>query len=250
MNGQHSVMGDITSSGWDLLLVLVLSVVLYGVLRAARFAVDVVPLSAERRETLRRGFPVLAALSTLLYLLFAAGIFFERYPAHFPIAVAVILGVSIAASWFGVRDLVGGVFLKAGRVCRVGDYVRIGEVQGRVERMGHRVLVIETARGEEAIIPYHRVAKDAVLRTPVSERGTLHVFELSLDGPRSVAETKKQIREAALRCHWAAIARDPEIVVIDADRYEVTVFALDPDRVREVETAVRAALAQASLPEA
>ncbi len=241
----HSVMGDITASGWDLLLVLVLSVVLYGVLRAARFAIDVVPLSAERRETLRRGFPVFAALSVLLYLLFAAGLFFERYPQHFPIAVAVILGVSIAASWFGVRDLVGGVFLKAGRVCRIGDYVRIGDVQGRVERMGHRVLVIETARGEEAIIPYHRVAKEALLRTPVSERGTLHVFELTLEGLRSVAETKRRIREAALRCHWAAIARDPEIVVLDADRYEVTVFALDPDRVREVESAVRAALTDA-----
>jgi len=242
MNGQHSVMADITSSGWDLLFVLTLSVALYGALRAARFAIDVVPLSAERRESLRRGFPVFAALSVLLYLLFAAGLFFERYPAHFPIAVAVILGVSLAASWFGVRDLVSGVFLKAGRVCRVGDYVRIGDVQGRVERMGHRVIVIETARGEEAIIPFHRVARDAVLRTPVSERGTLHVFELSLGSRRSVAEAKRQIRDAALRCHWAAIARDPEVVVLDGDRYEVTVFALDPDRVREVEAAVRAAL--------
>jgi small-conductance mechanosensitive channel len=235
-------MGDIHASGWDLVLVLLLAAVLYAVLRAARFGLDLAPLSAERREALRRAFPVVSAFVGVLYLLFAAGLFFERYPQHFPVAVAVILGVSIAASWFAVRDLVSGVFLKAGRVCRAGDYVRVGDVQGRVQRMGHRVLVVETARGEEAIVPYSRVARDSVLRTPVSDRGTLHVFELSLPGSPPVAETKRKIRESALRCHWSAIAREPEIAVIDADRFEVTVFALDPDRVREVEDAVRRAV--------
>lgn len=237
-----SVMGDINASGWDLLVVVVLAIALYGVVRGARFAVDVAPLSGIRREALRRAFPLFTALVGVLYLLFAAGVVFERYPQHFPIAVAVILGVSIAASWFAVRDLVSGIFLKAGRVCRVGDYVRIGEVQGRVERMGHRVLVVETAKGEEAIIPYSRIAREAVLRTPVSERGTLHVFELNLPGHPPVAETKRRIRESALRCHWSAIAREPEIAVLDADRFEVTVFALDADRVRDVEDAVRRAV--------
>lgn len=241
-DGVSSVMGDINASGWDLLVVLGLAAAVYGLLRAARFAVDVAPMSRPRREALRRAFPLVTAAVGVLYLLFAAGLFFERYPQHFPIAVAVILGVSIAASWFAVRDLVSGIFLKAGRVCRVGDYVRVGDVQGRVERMGHRVLVVETARGEEAIIPYSRVARDSVLRTPVSERGTLHVFELNLPGHPPVAETKRRIRESALRCHWSAIAREPEIAVVDADRFEVTVFALDADRVREVEEAVRRAV--------
>lgn len=237
-----SVMGDINASGWDLVVVLFLAALLWALLRAARFGLDVAPLAAERREQLRRAFPLVSAIAGLLYLLFAAGLFFERYPQHFPIAVAVILGVSIAASWFAVRDLVSGIFLKAGRVCRAGDYVRVGEVQGRVQRMGHRVLVVETARGEEAIIPYSRVAREAVLRTPVGERGTLHVFELNLPGQPPVAETKRKIRESALRCHWSAIAREPEIAVLDADRFEVTVFALHPDRVREVEDAVRRAV--------
>ena len=80
----------------------------------------------------------------------------------------------------------------------------------------------------------------------MSDRGTLHVFELSLPDRPSVAITKRRIREAALRCHWAAIAREPEISVLDSDRYEITVFAVDPDRVREVEAAVRSELAARS----
>lgn len=238
-----TLIGDMAGSIFQLLEIMLLGVVLFLVLRAARFAIDVVPLSAERREGLRRAFPLGAAASVVLYLLVSAGIFFAPYPEDFPTAVAVILGGSIAASWFGLRDVVSGVFVRAGRVVRVGDYVSVGDLQGRVERMGARTVVIQTARGEEAILPYRELTRQAVLRTPVSERGTLHVFELLLPSRPSVAITKRQIREAALRCHWAAIAREPEINVLDADRYEVTVFAIDPDRVREVEAAVRSELA-------
>lgn len=243
MNGeQTSLLGDIHASGWDLLSSVALAVVLYGLLRVARFAIDVVPVAGHRRESLRRAFPIVSGAAGVLYLLVAAGLLFERYPQHFPVAVAVILGLTIAASWFAVKDLVSGIFLKAGRVCRVGDYVRVGDVQGRVQRMGHRVLVVETARGEEAILPYSRIAHQAVLRTPVAERGTLHVFELSLPNRSPVAETKHRIRESALRSHWAALAREPEIAVLDADRFEVTIYALDADHVREVEDAVRRSL--------
>ena len=236
------MIADVGASGWDLLWAVFGALALWGLLRLGRFAIDVAPLSGRRREALRRAFPVAAGALGVLYLLLSAALLFERYPQHFPIAVAVILGVALAASWFAVRDLVSGIFLKAGRVCRVGDYVRIGEVQGRVERMGHRVLVIETARGEEAIVPYSAVARSAVLRTPVEERGTLHVFELTLEDPPPVAEAKRRIRESALASHWSAIAREPEIAVLDADRFEVTIFALDADHVRDVEMAVRGAL--------
>ncbi len=227
-------------STWEVLRVLVYGGLLYAALRGARFGIDVAPLSALRREALRRAFPAFAGLCAVGYLLYVCGALTEPGTPAFWIAIAIVLLGSLGASWFALYDMVSGVFLKLGRVCQVGDYVRVGDVQGRVERMGARVLVVETARGEEAIIPYSRVVRDSVLRTPVSERGTLHVFELHLPGRPAVAETKRRIRESALLCHWAAVARDPEIAVLDADRYEVTVFALDADRVREVEEAVRA----------
>lgn len=227
-------------TAWELLRVALLGVALFAALRAARFAIDVVPLSAPRRETLRRAYPAFGAAATVGFALFACGLLFEPGTIPFWIAIALVVSATVGASWFALYDVMSGVFLKAGRVCRVGDYVKVGDVQGRVERMGLRVLVIGTAHGEEAILPYSRVIRDSVLRTPVAERGTLHVFQLSLPDRPAVAETKRRIRESALRCHWAAIARDPEIAVLDGDRYEVTIFALDADRVREVEEAVRA----------
>jgi hypothetical protein len=221
-------------------LVLLLGLAVWGALWLGRFALDVAPISSRRRERLRRAMPVVTGAVVVLALFLATGLLFARYPAHLPYAVAVIAGVLALASWFAIRDVVSGVFVKAGRVCRVGDYVRVGDVSGRVERMGHRVLVVETAGGEEAIVPYSRLTRESVLRTPVAERGTLHVFELALQDAPPVAEAKRKIRESALSCHWAAVAREPEIAVIDENRFEVTVFAIDSDRVREVEAHVRA----------
>lgn len=242
MSGDGSVLGDIGASGWDLGAALLLGLLVAALVRGARFAIDVAPALAPRREALTRAFPLVAAAIGVLYLLFAAGLVFERYPQHFPIAVAVILGVTIAASWFAVKDLVSGIVLRAGRVLRVGDRVRAGALEGRVLRMGHRVLVVETARGEEAIVPYSALAREAVVRAPLGARVVPHTFTLVTARDLSVPETKATIREAALVCHWAALGRDPEVVPLDGDRFEVTIYALDADRVRDVERAVRSAV--------
>lgn len=240
MSDEGSVLGDIGASGWDLGAALILALLVVALLRGARFAIDVLPALAPRREALARAFPLVAAAIGVLYLLFAAGLVFERYPQHFPIAVAVILGVTIAASWFAVKDLVSGIVLKAGRVLRVGDRVRAGALEGRVARMGHRVLVVETARGEEAIVPYSTLAREAVVRAPLGARIAPHTFTLATARP--MPEAKAAIKEAALVCHWAALGRDPEVVALEENRFEVTVYALDADRVRDVERAVRRAL--------
>ncbi|MBX3271788.1 MAG: mechanosensitive ion channel [Sandaracinaceae bacterium] len=239
---EGSLLGDVTSGGWVLAWLLLGAALLYGALRLLRFAIDVVPLARERRETLRAAFPVVAAAAALGYLLLAAAWFFGPHPEHFPIAVAVIVGVALAASWFGVRDVVSGVLLAAGRLLEVGDHVRVGDVEGRVASKGLRAIVVETARGEEAVIPYGRLAREPVIRTAASERGARHVFEIELPVGARLAEVKRRAREAALTCHWSAIARAPEIADLGGGRLAVTVFAIDPDRVDAVESAVRAAL--------
>lgn len=238
MSGR-SVLGDIEASGWDVALVALLALALWVLVRGARWAIDVAPLSTARREKLSRAYPAAAFVVAVLALLVAAGVLFERYPQHFPIAVAVILGGLAAAMWFVIKDLVSGVFVRAGRMVELGDQIRVGEVAGRVTRMGYRMIVVETARGEEAIVPYGHLARAAVVRSG-RERGGRHVFELAL-AEMPMAEAKRRIVESALACHWSSIAREPEIAVLDSGRVNVTVFSIDPDRAREIEDAVRRA---------
>ena len=232
------------SLGFDTLVLLAGGVALLVAMRVVGWVLGLLPVSRERHEMIARASPVAAALAGLVYLLFAARALFADYPAYVPAVLGLVVAAFVAASWSAIRDFSSGVVLKAGRICKVGDTVRIGQVQGRVERLGLRVLVMETSAGEEAIIPYSQVVRESVLRAPVIDGVALHVFRLPVPPGLPLREAKDRAREAALLNHWASIVREPEIVLTDGDRLEVTVFALHPDHAPDVEAAVRQALGQ------
>lgn len=226
------------------LLLLVGLLLLLGLLRVLGIVVEYVPMGADRHETLARARPLVGTLVVLLYMLFAAGVVFKAHPGQLPLALGFVVVGFVVASWTAVRDVVSGVFLKAGRVCRVGDHVRVGNVEGRVERMGLTVLVIETREGDEAVLPYSGVARQSILRTPVIDSVAPHVFRVERPDGLSLSALRSLIRERAMSSHWASITREPDVEPVADDAVEVTVFALDADHAPEVESAVRGALEQ------
>ncbi len=234
---------ELQTSALDLVLLLVGGLALVGMLLGARYVLDLAPMTRARREQVSRVGPVVGAFAGLFYLLFAARMVLKEYPEFVPLVLTMIVIGFLAVSWFAVRDFVGGVVLKAGRVCKVGDHVRVGGVEGRIAQMGLRVLTIETGDGDEAIIPYAKVARESLLRTPVLDSVSVHVFELQLPEGLSVIEGRKRAKEAALRSHWSALARDPKVASVSERALEVTVFSLDADHGAHIERVVRRAVA-------
>lgn len=224
------------------LLLLVGLLVLVGLLWVLGIGLDYLPVGADRRETLSRARPLAGTLIVLLYLLFGTGVLFKAQPARLPVALALVVVGFAVASWTVVRDVVSGVFLKAGRVCRVGDHVRIGSVEGRVERMGLFVVVIETREGDEAVLPYSGIARQSILRTPVIDSVTPHVFRVEAPAELQLPELRALVRRHALNSHWSSIAREPDVEATPDGALEVTVFSLDSDHAADVEAAVRRAL--------
>ena len=140
-----------------------------------------------------------------------------------------------------LRDYVAGVVLKAGRVVQEGDQVQVGDVSGKVQHLGSRSLTIETVQGEEAVVPFSRVSAEAVLRTPVVEGASMHVFNVEAKAGVSARDVRQAVQVQALTCPWSSLVRDPELRSLGHGRFEVTVFALDKDYVTEIEAAVRRA---------
>ncbi len=204
--------------------------------------VGLVPMSQERREIVSRASPVLGAVVFLVYALFGLGLLFGGEPDAGAIAASVVLLLVVAAAWPALRDVASGVALKTGRACRVGDYVRVGGVQGRVRRLGLRTVTIETSDGDEAVVPYTRVVRDTLVRAPAQEHAVHHVFRMSLPDDRRLPEVKDAIRVAALHVHWHSVVRDPQTSALGDGLIEVTVFPIHPDRGPDVEAAVRAAV--------
>ena len=231
------------SLGFDLLLVLLGGSLLWAALRGIRWMLDVVPMNKERRALLERASPILGALVALAYALFAVRSVFRSQPAALPFVLALVVAGFSAAAWPTMRDFLAGVALKSGRVCHTGDHVRVGDLEGKIVRMGYRVMVLETTSGDQAILPYSRVARSPIVRTRSLGGITPHEFRIRRVFGASFADTKRRIVHAALLSHWSAFAREPEVTV-HADGAVVTVFALDPAHGPDVEAAVRLALGE------
>ncbi len=216
-----------------------LGLCLFALLRALRRLVGLLPISRARRQTLRQVLPLLDGLIAVVFVLSAMPLVIDA-DARVTTAVVAVVALGLGAlSWFAIRDLVHGMFLRASDACRVGDHVRIEDVAGRVRRLDQRVVVLETATGDEVLIPYSRVSRERITRTPTDEGFARHTFEVPFVAGRRVADLRDAILRAALTSHWSSIARDPIIELRDDGvGFAVTVFALEATRGPEIEAAV------------
>lgn len=80
---------------------------------------------------------------------------------------AVSIAVSFALSTL-LNNMVSGVLILADDSVRVGDTIKVGELQGRVTRIRVRASELETADGKRIFIPNVYLAQNPVVRL---ERG-------------------------------------------------------------------------------
>ena len=65
---------------------------------------------------------------------------------------AATFGISLALQYVG-RSFVNGIYILVERPFRIGDRVRIGASEGRVEEVGVRLTALRTSAGEQIIVP-------------------------------------------------------------------------------------------------
>jgi small-conductance mechanosensitive channel len=202
----------------------------------------VLPVHHERRSALRRLLPVLGVLIGVGYVFWAAGYLLRDNAVFLYVAVLTLLVGFIGLAWPVLRDVIGSVFWKAGRSCREGDVIRAGGHEGRIVRLGLRVLTLETPGGDKILIPYSALLGDPVSLRATHERDSVRVFQLAL-GPGQTPDTvTRRAYEAALLSHGASLVEPPRIREIRPGELEVTVFTLWSEQGAFVERAVRAAV--------
>ena len=220
------MIGNLEISVLGLVTALIGVVVLLVVLRMAAWLVAVVPMRQARRTALRRIGPVVAGLTGVAYALVAVRFVFRGTTLLASLAGIVVLALVLGLSWFALRDLVAGMFWKAGRTCQLGDIVQVEGVTGRVTRLGFRVLGIETEQGDRVFVPYSKLQSQALVVSREQYGENRHVFEVTIPSERSAGEVERTVLRAAMLCHGTSLARRPRVRQVARDRLEVTVFAV------------------------
>jgi len=230
---------DLEVSGLGLVLVLLFAFVLFGLLGALRWVIGLVPMSNARRAALSRFRPVIEALAAAIYLLIAVPIVFKGHGQFTPLVLAVLLFGLLGVSWFAIRDFVNGMFIKAGELCEIGDYVEVDGQSGRVKRLGYRVLTLEAEGGAEIYIPYGRLSRRSIARSARSEGIHPHRFEIELRAGEDPIAAIARIKGLALCSHWSSVVREPEVEAVASERVAVRVFGLGPEHGPAIEALVR-----------
>lgn len=222
--------------------VLLAAAVMAAVVLVARFAPRAAGMSTTQRLALQRWSPVVAGALLIAGLAWELSVVLRGERVAFYAAFLVLTLVVVGASWYALRDIVGGVFWRVGRSWQVDDIIAVGERHGRIVRMGFRVVVVQGDRGEQILIPYTELLRGSVEIHAEARREHPHTFVVHLSEPSASGVAQERAVRAAMLCHGASIQREPQLSLRGTDTLEVTVFALSPVFAPAIEQAVRRAV--------
>ena len=122
------------------------------------------PRYAERAKWAKTAIPLMENVSKWLILILS--LFFILSAIGVPLqALLASAGVAGLAIGFGARefiaDVIAGFFLMFEGLVRVGDYVKIGDVRGRIVNVGLRVVQVRRYNGQLWVVPNGKLEKFA-----------------------------------------------------------------------------------------
>ena len=187
---------------------LVLLAIFWGLLRIIRLAQDRVATAAwaaDEGTQARTLVPLLGNFLRVALAIIAMLVALAQfgYPVGTLLAGLGIGGIAVAlAAQKTVEHLFGSVSLAADQVFRVGDWVRVGESEGAVERIGLRSTSIRTVDRTVVRIPNGRLADERIETFGERDRILLRTdIDLTYTTTPEQLDCIRDALEAALRAH-------------------------------------------------
>jgi small-conductance mechanosensitive channel len=144
------------------------------------------------------------------------------------IALLVVLGVVTAPL---LRDLLSGVVVSFEGRYRLGDDIRVAELEGRIVALGLRSVVLRAHDGSEYTIPNGRFVAADVVRLNLPSGEAPFELEVVLHRDGGLEAATNELVEAALLSPLAAPGSLPEVFVVEADgsrlRLRMRVYVFD-----------------------
>ncbi len=171
-----------------------------------------------------------------------------------PLVVLAIVGAPL------LRDLLAGMVLSLEGRHRVGDDLRVGELEGRLVGLGLRSVVLRAHDGSELTIPNGRFAAADVARLNLPSGEAPLQLEVELHREGGVEAAANELVEAAVLSPLAAPGSLPEVYVLEADgprlRLRMRAYVFDrtyeeryrSDILARLATASRGARSEGSMP--
>jgi small-conductance mechanosensitive channel/CRP-like cAMP-binding protein len=177
----HGIVGDAPvsrSPAWPLVVVVPVFVL----------AVRTVGLGLQTLFQRRQGYPAPALLESVLAVVLygiggsvIANRLFDVELTPFLATSAVVGAVVGLALQDTLGNLFAGIALHTEAPFRVGDWVRVGDSEGRVEQVSWRALRVRTWDGDTVVMPNNEVARRAILNYSVPRGAHSRVLRIGVN---------------------------------------------------------------------
>lgn len=151
-----------------------------------------------------------------------------------PESMFAVAGSGAVAVGFAFKDyvssLIAGVVVLFERPCSVGDWVRIGDLYGRVDVMRLRVIELVTPNDDRVAIPLSRIWTDPIQNANGGKPDHLCVADFYLDPEHDAAAVQRALEDVALTSAYRNLER-PVVVVASEElfgtHYRVKTYPFD-----------------------
>lgn len=144
------------------------------------------------------------------------------------------------------EDFASGIVLRMEGLIDPGEWIGLDDTGGRIRAVGMRSLELETESGRRLRIPYTRIARSRIEQSVKGAGARAQTFRITMSRAVPLARILEEIPRYALLSPWSSAARPPEVRLVGETPtefvLEVTVYAVDPAFVSEIEAAVRLGL--------
>ena len=169
-----------------------------------------------------RYFPIVELITTLSITFWAIDYLFSAKSYYQTIILSLIISIIALVSWFVARDLI----FRIQNNIRSGSSLQLGNIEGKMLRMGAAHIVIETNEGKIVKIPYSKVANEIVSEQP--EEGVREDSELTLKIIRNKnwKEVEAELKNVLLHSPWRLINTDPRIELLSEEEeyFKIQIF--------------------------
>jgi small-conductance mechanosensitive channel len=187
-----------------------------------------------------------AALINALVIVLINPLRVDRVPDRFPTILqdAIVLGLILLASTFlsqqllttsavsavvlgfALQDTLGNAFaglaIQSEKPFNVGDWIKVGEFEGRVAEVTWRATKLRTKAGNFAILPNNTVSKEAITNYSQPAAPTRLFVEVGASYLAPPNQVKAAIMEALRHSSRALTAPAPDVVLLAFDASSIT----------------------------
>jgi len=218
------------------------AVLLFAFMRGLKFALPLI-FHKKNKKTAQKYFPFAELSVWVLFMAWSLHFFAEKNPTFGIGLFVVIITISLWASFFYLKDYFAGIMFRTGKDISVNEFIDVNGTSGKITKMKNRTIRLEDEHGTVIQIPYSKLLNAEIKKEEQAETISGHTFQLKIVKNKSLPETVKQLRNAAINLPWASLKKNPQIKPVNEDKQfyfiELTIFSLEKKYFYNIETNLR-----------